>query len=71
LSAISWAVDGLDQPEAGHLQQIFERFPCAGVATGQLPRERQEAGYQLIARAAVSVLLPSNEKFSRIGTSDS
>ena len=56
------AVDGLDQPEARHLDQVVERLVRVGVAQRQVARERQEPLGQLLARGEVALaVVPDQE----------
>ena len=64
------AVDRLDEAQAGDLEKVVERLSRAGVPSGELARQGQEAGYELVARAAVSVLLPADEELGRVGPGD-
>src|SRR5690348_13094075 len=61
------AVDGLDQTQAGHLDEIVERLACALVASRELARQWQEAVNQLGARRDVAVALETFEELALIG----
>ena len=54
LAARVEAVDRLQQPERGDLDQVVERLAAALVAAGELARERQEALHELLARELVA-----------------
>jgi hypothetical protein len=49
------AVDRLDEPHARDLEQVLERLAAALVAAGQLPRQRQVAPDQRLARTRIAV----------------
>ena len=48
------AVDRLQQPERGDLDQVVERLAAALVAAGELARERQKALDELLARELIA-----------------
>ena len=56
------AVDRLQQPERGDLDQVVERLAAALVAPGELARERQEALHERLAGGAVAVAVVALEQ---------
>ena len=56
------AIDGLDQSEAGHLQEIVEGLGGAHIATRETPGQRHEMGGELIPSGSVSLTLPAFEE---------
>ena len=56
------AVDRLEQPERGDLDQVVERLAAALVAARELARERQEALDELLARRLVALVVVALEQ---------
>src|SRR4051794_21168963 len=49
------SVDGLEQAEACHLDQILQRLTGMAIAAGELACERHEAHHELLARGDIPV----------------
>ena len=56
------AVDRLEQPERGDLDQVVELLPAALVAAGELAREGQEARDELLARGGIALAVVADEQ---------
>src|SRR4051794_17690131 len=56
------AVDGLDEPHRGDLDEVLERLARARVPGGEGARERDETLDDLVARALVALLVIAREQ---------
>ena len=61
------AVDRLQQPERGDLEEVLEGLGGAAVAAREAARERHVAGHELLAGGLVAVALPALEQARGLG----
>jgi hypothetical protein len=58
------AVDRLQQPQAGHLDEILQRLARVAVASGQLACERYEAQRELLASGEIALAVVPQQQTS-------